>query len=272
MRCTSRSSRWLRVAPTSRRRSNAAVQRAMATEPDHRFPSAGAFAAALTVPLRAGTRGRMVSARAAVYAVGVVLAVGIVGGWALARSPFVERSPDTSPALALAPIDGDAEWRPAKEEDMSLTVVDRTGRPLRTIAANRPWTPRFSPDGRQVAYGAFGSGRSTSDVWVTDLDAGTTRRLTDDENDSNDPQWSSEGATVVYSVSAPDGKDLLMRPVGAGDPSILATRAGTQFASDWLRDGTALLVTEETAEKQARHPRATCGRVNAVGIRSDVGG
>jgi eukaryotic-like serine/threonine-protein kinase len=225
---------------------DAAVQRALAKEPDHRFPSAGAFAAALAVPLRVGARGRMVSARAAVYAVGVMLAVGLVGGWAIARSPFVERLPDAPPAVALAPIDGDAEWPSAKEEDMSLTVVDRTGRPLRTIDANRPWTPRFSPDGRQVAYGAFGSGRSTSDVWVTDLEAGTTRRLTDDGNDSNDPQWSAEGATVAYSVSAPDGKDLLMRPVAAGDPSILATRAGTQFASDWLRDGSALLVTEET--------------------------
>jgi Tol biopolymer transport system component len=41
-----------------------------------------------------------------------------------------------------------------------------------------------------------------------------------------------------------------MRPVGAGHPSILATRVGTQFASDWLRDGSALLVTEEAGSNQ----------------------
>jgi hypothetical protein len=271
------------VIPLATRRADvsasldAAVRRAMAQQPDDRFSSAGAFAAALAVPLRAGdesglglsgsgrpveeraraaggdagwSRGRMVSARAALYAVGIMLAVGLVGGWAIASSRFVGPWPDAPPEVVLAPTDGDAEWRSAKEEDMSLTVVDRTGRPLRTIAANRPWTPRFSPDGRQVAYGAFGSGRSTSDVWVTDLDAGTTRRLTDDGNDSNDPQWSAEGARVAYSVSAPDGKDLLMRPVGSGDASILATRAGTQFASDWLRDGSALLVTEETSSNK----------------------
>jgi hypothetical protein len=257
---------------------DAAVRRALAKEPDDRFPSAGAFAAALAVPLRGGAESglgasamalpvddrlradsghaskkshqRMVSARAALYAVSIMLAAGLLGGWVLARSPFVERIPSTVPEAIAQPIDGDGQLEPAKGGDLSLTVVDRSGRLLRTIAANRPWTPRFSPDGRRVAYGAFGTGRSTSDVWVTDLGAGTTRRLTDDENDSNDPQWGAHGATVAYSVRAPDGKDLMMRPVGAGEPSLLATRAGTQFPSDWLRDGSTLLVTEEAGSNQ----------------------
>jgi serine/threonine-protein kinase len=225
---------------------DAAIRRALAKDPDDRFPSARAFATALTVKSR--SRGRTVSARAALSAVSIMLAVGLVAGWALARSPLVERVPTAFPETVAEPIGDDVEWEPTSAEEGSLTIVDRSGRPLRTITANRPWTPRFSPDGRRVAYGAFGRGRSTSDVWVTDLEAGTTRRLTDDENDSNDPQWSAEGAKVAYSVSAPDGKDLLMRPVGAGNPSVLATRAGTQFASDWLRDGSALLVTEEAGE------------------------
>jgi serine/threonine-protein kinase len=232
---------------------DAAVRRALAKQPDDRFPSAGAFATALAVPLRAGaskSHGRMVSARAALYAVSIVLAAGVVGGWVLARSPFVKRVPSMVPEAIAQPIDGDGQAAPTTAEDMSLTIVDRSGRALRTIAADRPWTPRFSPDGRRVAYGAFGPGRRTSDLWVTDVDAGTTRRLTDDENDSNDPQWSAEGATVAYSVSAADGKDLFLRPVGAGAPRVLAEREGTQFASDWVRDGSALLVTEETGGNQ----------------------
>jgi serine/threonine-protein kinase len=237
---------------------DAAVRRALAKQPDDRFPSAAAFAAALTVPLRESesgaraSRGRVVSARAALYAAAVLLVVGLVGGWVFARSQVMESWTNAAPALVRGAIDadGESEPQPPQAAEMSLSMVDRSGRVQRTIQANRPWTPRFSPDGRLVAYGAFGSGRNTSDVWVTDLDADKTWRLTDDGNDSNDPQWSAKGATVAYSVRATGGKDLLVRGLAGGEPSMLARRPGTQFASDWLRDGSALLVTEEAGRNK----------------------
>ncbi|MGZ8457263.1 MAG: hypothetical protein ACXWZ4_11745, partial [Gemmatirosa sp.] len=105
--------------------------------------------------------------------------------------------------------------------------------------------PRFSPDGRRVAYGAFGAGRTTSDLWVTDLEGGATRRLTDDDADGNDPQWSADGARIAYSAGAAGGKDVVLRRLDDGSARVLAAREGTQFPSDWLRDGSALLVTEE---------------------------
>jgi len=116
----------------------------------------------------------------------------------------------------------------------------------RQVAANRPWTPRFSPDGRNVAYGAFGSGRSTSDIWVTDLDAGTTRRLTDDDGDSNDPQWSPDGTAVAYSVNAPGGKDVAEQRLATGATRVAATLNGTQFPSDWTRNGNALILIDDS--------------------------
>ncbi len=49
----------------------------------------------------------------------------------------------------------------------------------------------------------------------------------------------------MYSVNAPGGKDLVAQRIDGGARRVVAARDGTQFASDWLRDGSALLVVED---------------------------
>jgi Tol biopolymer transport system component len=270
---------------------DATVRRALAKRPDDRFPSAATFAAALAMPAGSadagsggavhasraeprgesaggapggGRSGRQVSARAAMYAAGAMLTIGLAGGWLIARSwtempiaggssknavASAELSPVSQAVRAMLGVNSAVMPRTvaaATKEDLTLTVVDRAGRPVRTIVSTRPWTPRFSPDGHRVAYGAFGAGRQTSDLWVTDLDAGTTKRLTDDDDDSNDPQWSADGKSLVYSAGGRGGgKDVLSMRIDGATPTVVAARDGTQFPSDWVRDGSAVLVTEE---------------------------
>ena len=239
---------------------DAAVRRALAKRPEQRFPSAAAFAAALLpVPLDApvpraawdsgtvaASRGRTVSARGALYAAAVMLVVGLAGGRLIDPSSLVRRWTDRALASRPGPPPFGVDVRPEiADAGATLTVVDRSGRQIRGIAANRPWTPRFSPDGRRVAYGALGAGRQTSDLWVTDLDAGTTQRLTDDDGDSNDPQWSADGSSLAYSASEPTGKDVMMRSITGGKVRVIMARSGLQFPSDWARDGSALLVTDQ---------------------------
>ena len=189
--------------------------------------------------------GRTVSGRTALYAAVAMLVLGVAGGVLIDRSFLVHQW--LGDGFTLARAGGLAAVVAPREKvsDLSLTVVDRAGRELRRIPGVRPWTPRFSRDGRRVVYGAFGPGRQTSDLWVTDLDAGTTLRLTDDDADANDPQWSPDGATVAYSASTPGGKGLMLRQLAGGAGRVLASNGGTQFPSDWLRDGSALLVTTD---------------------------
>jgi serine/threonine protein kinase len=238
-----------------------AVRRALARRPDDRYPSAAAFGRALAtaqaMPLEVPkveppvivashepTGGRTVSARAALYAAFGMLVVGLVIGRTSHPSEWFSRWKESG--TAIAPISRDAAVHSslAPAGNVSLAVLDRSGRRVGGIPAERPWTPRFSHDGRSVAYGAFGAGRNTSDLWVTDLDAGTTKRLTDDDGDANDPQWSADGTRIAYSVGGQGGKDVVLRSLGSGTTRILP-REGSQFPSDWLRDGSALLVTEE---------------------------
>ena len=216
-------------------------------------------APAPTVPAAAPPRPtRMVTARLTVYAATASILFGIVTGWNLAQSATVERWRGTLRAIlqqtnANNGQSANTPWGTQARGaigELSLVVVDRSGRIVQEIAANRPWTPRFAPDGRRIAYGAFGEGRNTSDIWVTDLDGGKTRRLTDDDADSNDPQWSPDGNTIAYSVNAEGGKDIAEQSATGGGPRMLASRPGTQFPTDWLRDGSALLISEDAGNDQ----------------------
>ena len=188
--------------------------------------------------------GRKVSASAALYAALLMLVVGLAGGMFIDPSALVRRWTSEAPAAVPAAASPGMPPVTASSSDLTLAVVDRAGRPVRTIDMNRPWTPRFSPDGRRIAYGAFGPGRESSDLWITDLGSGVTRRLTDAFDDANDPQWSRDGSAIAYSANAPAGKDVMMRSLDGAKEVVLATRTGTQFPSDWLRDGT-LLVTDQ---------------------------
>ena len=234
-----------------------AVQRALAKRPEERFANAAALAAALA-PTEAASpvsetrpndrrTGHVVRARVAVFAGLGGIAVGLLGGWSLAHAPGMTDWSSRRQLFAQTSMPSVIRVQDASgfTDGLTLAVVDRTGRAQQTIAVNRPWTPRFSPDGRRIAYGAFGNGRNTSDLWVTDLDNGTTKRLTNDDADINDPQWSPDGNAIAYSVSAPGGKDVAELRFDGSPPRVIASRDGTQFPSDWLRDGNSLLVTDD---------------------------
>jgi hypothetical protein len=194
---------------------------------------------------------RTVSARLMVYAAAAAILLGTVTGWNLAHSATIERWRSTLRAIRQQTnADAASSAAATGTGELSLVVVDRRGVAVRVIAANRPWTPRFAPDGRRIAYGAFGEGRSTSDIWITDLDGGTTRRLTNDDADNNDPQWSPDGGTIAYSVNAQGGKDIAEQWATGGGTRILASRPGTQFPTDWLHDGSALLVSDDAGKDQ----------------------
>jgi serine/threonine-protein kinase len=129
---------------------------------------------------------------------------------------------------------------------LTLTVTDRAGRTDRVIAARMPWVPRFSPDGRRVAYGALGPGQHNGDVWLTDLGSGTTQRLTTDDREGSDPQWSRDGRTIAYSAytSTGMGKRVIVQTPDGGAARTLTHGPGTQWPSDWTPDGRGVLFTD----------------------------
>ncbi|HEY7820174.1 MAG TPA: BamA/TamA family outer membrane protein, partial [Vicinamibacteria bacterium] len=56
--------------------------------------------------------------------------------------------------------------------------------------------PRWSPDGRSVAFSAVVGG--LTDLYLLEVGSKTTRRLTDDEFADMQPDWSPDGRTLVF--------------------------------------------------------------------------
>lgn len=125
---------------------------------------------------------------------------------------------------------------------------DGSGRGLQASAF--PWAPRFSPDGRRLAFGTAGTLEDATDVWVLHLAAGTIQRVTTDSADNNDPQWSPDGRSLVYSSSRDSSdKELYVQPAdGSGAARLLVGQPGLQWSSDWSRDGEWILFTNVTPD------------------------
>jgi Tol biopolymer transport system component len=95
-----------------------------------------------------------------------------------------------------------------------LSLVDRSGRLLQELAPDgRYWDLALSPDGKRLAV-ARGV---PSDLWMLDLERGTSSRFTFEANDELSPCWSADGQWVYYLATGPaDSRDRIYRKAASG--------------------------------------------------------
>ena len=86
--------------------------------------------------------------------------------------------------------------------------------------ASRNGSPRWSPDGKSIAFVSDRSGRD--EIWLSDPDGRTLTKITNLDNEKSGPVWTSDSARVLYttadkrlySYTVADGKTA---PVATGD-------------------------------------------------------
>ncbi len=119
------------------------------------------------------------------------------------------------------------------------------GRRLTSGPENDEW-PRYSPDGRKIAYQSDKSGNS--DIWLLDLATGKKTQLTDHKSDDFFHAWSPDGRRIVFASERSGNRDIWSLEIESGrleqltkdpapddDPSV--SPDGRWVAFDSGRDG-----------------------------------
>jgi len=134
---------------------------------------------------------------------------------------------------------GSLVYVPAAEA-YELVVIDAKaterviGQPQRTQE-----NPRFSPDGRYVVVAVRRRDDDASNLWLHDLQAGTTTRLTSDGGRA--PIWDGDRSTITYSQLGERRGIYRMRVDGAGEPTQVLALDAFHWLVGWTPDRSALL-------------------------------
>jgi Tol biopolymer transport system component len=129
-----------------------------------------------------------------------------------------------------------------------LAWFSRDGKELGTVAEpGRYLQMKLSPDGeRVVASRTEIETGNNADIWITDLAAGTSTRLTFSREADVQPTWSPDGRQIAWGAVRDNVAGLYRKPAdGAGHDELLyrfSTGApGNIIVSDWSTDGRFLI-------------------------------
>ena len=95
-------------------------------------------------------------------------------------------------------------------------------------------SPAWSEDGKNMAFVAFWD--VSSQIYVTNLSTGATKKLTNHQQGAYDPAWSPNGSRIAYVVRS-DGKNNVWVMNGDGSNAISVSSIGMARTPRWSPDG-----------------------------------
>lgn len=149
----------------------------------------------------------------------------------------------------------------------TLTIEDYATLP-------NPSSPRWSPDGKRIAYvltkADLEKSAYDSNVWIVDADGRNGRQLTFARGADFRPRWSPDGRTIAF-VSDRDGKNAiwLLHPDG-GEARKLVDAATPVREFEWSPDGKSIAfsrIDEPTPEETKRAEAKDDARVIGQGTK-----
>jgi Tol biopolymer transport system component len=120
-----------------------------------------------------------------------------------------------------------------------LWLVRADGTDMRQLTHDRAVEngPRFSTDGRRIAYSSIQDGNS--DIWVRPLERGPATRLTTHPLPDVYPSWSPDDRMIAFYGARGGGvaATLFVVPVSGGEPHQITTSDVSKYFPQWSPDG-----------------------------------
>jgi len=129
--------------------------------------------------------------------------------------------------------------------DRTLVIADRKSQTAKDVPLSPRLfqAPRFSPDGRRLAFSVGSGGGADDDVFVFELASNVLTRLTF-SNTGISPIWSPDGKRVAYgsAVGGKEGVFTKSADGGGGEEMLDSLVGGVEFPTSWAQDGRGLSV------------------------------
>ena len=164
------------------------------------------------------------------------------------------------PILSGSPLEGvfysaDQEWIASVSLDFTLARMkpDGTQRLVLTPTGLDAWEPRWSPDGKQIAFIGRRKNQTTR-VFLVSPEGGPPRELFPDDRNQHDPAWSPDGKLIVFTreekPSSPGAASvaLYIFNLSTNQLSLVPGSLGLRVAA-WSPDGRFITAKDEDDHK-----------------------
>jgi Tol biopolymer transport system component len=171
-------------------------------------------------------------------------------------SPILDRvafDAGFSRGVFSASNDGVLVYSQMSRKRRQLCWYDRSGTKLESLAPPDFFENfKLSPDGTKMILDRRESYAVASDLWLTDLSLGTTRRFTFNSDVDSFPIWTSDGAGIIFSNNRRGSLDVFEKPLAMGAEEKLIRASETEVRPmDCSDDGRFLLYEETSTENRS---------------------